>query len=276
MTRSARRCASIARQPSDCSEAYMEALTLPAAAARPPDMDESDPTGAALRRPRATARGEASRETLLDQAIELIGEGGYGALSVSALCKRAGVSPTSLYWHFGDKAGLMTEMVRHSLRRDAAEFLGEIRRLLPALRLLDAYVSTFRKMVVRDRPTSWSVITALGEGRDQAPEIIALLNSAKRLQVDFAESWVGTLCEAAEPRTTAHAIVAFNTYAANHYRHTRNAAEVDEIIEAMRSVMRATGSSDMERRLDVEGFDRAIAIAIARTRPLDLPGGRKA
>jgi AcrR family transcriptional regulator len=52
-------------------------------------------------RPPKTAQGAASRERLLDAAIELIAERGYSASSVEALCRRAGVAKTALYWHFG-------------------------------------------------------------------------------------------------------------------------------------------------------------------------------
>lgn len=222
-------------------------------------------------RARATPRGEASREAFLDHAIDLIGEGGYGALTVSAICKRAGTSPTSLYWHFGDKAGLMTEMVKHSLRQDSKDFLKDIRSLLPTLPLVDAYVTAFRRLVVRERPTSWSVITALSEGRHHAPEITTLVNHARKLQIDFAESWVRTLSEAPEPRMTAHVIVSFNVFVADHYRRTRSEAEIDEMLNTMRSAMLAMGSPCLLKRIPLEAFDHAVSTAIATTEPL---GGR--
>lgn len=54
-----------------------------------------------------TAHGAASRERLLDVAVELFARQGYGGTSVSAICRRAGVAPTALYWHFESKEGLL-------------------------------------------------------------------------------------------------------------------------------------------------------------------------
>ena len=56
---------------------------------------------------RKTARGEASRRRILDAATQLICERGYSGTSVDAVCKRAGVVKTALYWHFGSKSGLL-------------------------------------------------------------------------------------------------------------------------------------------------------------------------
>lgn len=54
-----------------------------------------------------TAQGNASRERILEAAAELISERGYSATSVDALCRKAGIVKTALYWHFGSKEGLL-------------------------------------------------------------------------------------------------------------------------------------------------------------------------
>lgn len=61
--------------------------------------------------PRRTAQGEASRERLLEAAIELIAHRGYAATSVDAICRSAGSVKTALYWHFGSKEGLLAAVV---------------------------------------------------------------------------------------------------------------------------------------------------------------------
>ena len=66
---------------------------------------------------------EASiRERIIDCATELLGKKSYGALSVSAICKNANVSPPTIYWHFGNKEGLLAELLKDSLRKDADVF----------------------------------------------------------------------------------------------------------------------------------------------------------
>jgi AcrR family transcriptional regulator len=56
---------------------------------------------------RRTAHGLASRERILDVAVELFAERGYAATPVDVICRRADTTPTALYWHFGSKEGLL-------------------------------------------------------------------------------------------------------------------------------------------------------------------------
>jgi len=53
----------------------------------------------------------ATRERLIQAAIELISERGYAATGVGPVCQRAGVAKTALYWHFGSKEGLVAAVV---------------------------------------------------------------------------------------------------------------------------------------------------------------------
>jgi AcrR family transcriptional regulator len=52
------------------------------------------------------ARGEATREQLLEAARRLFGERGYEATSIEAVLERAGVARGALYHHFDSKADL--------------------------------------------------------------------------------------------------------------------------------------------------------------------------
>ena len=54
-----------------------------------------------------------SREKLLEAAIALIGESGYAATGIGAICARAGLAKTALYHHFGSKEGLLAEVIEH-------------------------------------------------------------------------------------------------------------------------------------------------------------------
>lgn len=47
----------------------------------------------------------------MEAATELVCERGYTATGVGAICTRAGVAKTALYWHFGNKAGLVAAVV---------------------------------------------------------------------------------------------------------------------------------------------------------------------
>jgi len=61
-------------------------------------------------RPRA-AESEATRRTILDAAGELLARRGEEGVSIREVCLRAGVTPPTIYHHFGDKAALVERIV---------------------------------------------------------------------------------------------------------------------------------------------------------------------
>lgn len=203
---------------------------------------------------RTTRRGQASKDQILDKAIELIGEGGYSALSISAVCKRAEVSPTSIYWHFGDKAGLMAAAVKHSLKHDFILFMSEFEKYRAVDTLIDAYFKVFRAIVVNERPSSWSVLSTLAEGRKEAPEIEAVVREGRAKHFAFARDWGERVCKYKDPDTFADLIVSFNNYAANAWRLNGDEAEVDRVMNSMRELMMMLAENRMVRVVDDKDF----------------------
>jgi AcrR family transcriptional regulator len=57
------------------------------------------------------AESEATRRTILESAAHLLASGGAERLSIRELCARAGVTPPTIYHHFGDKAALIDRVV---------------------------------------------------------------------------------------------------------------------------------------------------------------------
>ena len=54
---------------------------------------------------------EATRRAILNAAEQLLASGGEEALSIREVCVRAGVTPPTVYHHFGDKAALVDRVV---------------------------------------------------------------------------------------------------------------------------------------------------------------------
>jgi AcrR family transcriptional regulator len=100
-----------------------------------------------------------TRERLLQAALELIDEGGYGAASVAAIAERAGVAAGTLYRHFSSKEELFVEMFRSicdgevEAMRAAAEAAGgsHVNRLVTVL-------ETFAKRALRRPRLAWALI----------------------------------------------------------------------------------------------------------------------
>ena len=146
-------------------------------------------------RPPKTAQGAASRERLLDAAIELIAERGYSASSVEALCRRAGVAKTALYWHFGSKEGLLAA----AMEKVANAWIEEIQKSVylardPAQRLERAFEGLRR--MVEARPQILRLLLAVANERAEvAPEtrqrLRAVFQRAEAALVQGIEDAVG-------------------------------------------------------------------------------------
>lgn len=74
------------------------------------------------RRPGAapSAPGVTGRERLLRAAAEIAAERGYEGATISRVCARAGLPPSSVYWAFGNKDELLAAALEHSFE----EWLG--------------------------------------------------------------------------------------------------------------------------------------------------------
>lgn len=66
---------------------------------------------------RKQARGERSRELILDTAERLMAGRGYSGTAMSAICRETGLPATSIYWHFGSKQGLLAAVMERGARR---------------------------------------------------------------------------------------------------------------------------------------------------------------
>jgi AcrR family transcriptional regulator len=70
-----------------------------------------------LVRPRAKPKAsELTRDKLIDAAGYVFAERGYRDATIREICRRAGANVAAVNYTFGDKMGLYTEVLRHSVR----------------------------------------------------------------------------------------------------------------------------------------------------------------
>jgi TetR/AcrR family transcriptional regulator, regulator of cefoperazone and chloramphenicol sensitivity len=62
----------------------------------------------------APAHDEATRAKLLKAAAAVFADTGFNAATVRQICTKAGVNVAAVNYHFGDKLGLYTEVLKHS------------------------------------------------------------------------------------------------------------------------------------------------------------------
>jgi AcrR family transcriptional regulator len=62
-------------------------------------------------------QGENSREQILDATEKLMATRGYAATSISDIRKACGLPPSSIYWHFGSKEGVLAAVMERGADR---------------------------------------------------------------------------------------------------------------------------------------------------------------
>ncbi len=62
-------------------------------------------------------QGEQSRELILDATERLMATKGYAATSITDIRKSCGLPPSSIYWHFGSKEGVLAAVMERGAER---------------------------------------------------------------------------------------------------------------------------------------------------------------
>lgn len=66
----------------------------------------------------SAARGQQTRASLLEAAVQLIVEEGWGAATTRKMAERAGVRPGVVHYHFGTVTNLLVEAALDTIRRE--------------------------------------------------------------------------------------------------------------------------------------------------------------
>ncbi|MEM9621307.1 MAG: TetR/AcrR family transcriptional regulator [Pseudomonadota bacterium] len=91
-----------------------------------------------------TKRGDATKQRILDAAVSLFAEGGFRAVRIAQICERAGVSPTSVYWHFENKSVLIQAVLESAFKPIGEEMIAGSGGASD----IDAFIKSLEKLVV--------------------------------------------------------------------------------------------------------------------------------
>ena len=187
----------------------------------------------------SSSRRSASREQLLDAAIDVIAERGLAGAGIGEIASRAGIAKTSLYHHFGSRAGLLAAVVG----RVGLLWIEEIQKAAflegNAFARLDRVLDAWRE-IVTERPhlVRFLVFVQL----DQSPESEDIRNAlAEALRraldaiADGIEDTIGT--RLADTELVAHTMLGLFVAAALRHSIDPEDADLDALFGELRRVV---------------------------------------
>lgn len=121
---------------------------------------------------------------MLTAAVELLGEVGYGALTIEAVAARAGVGKSTIYRHWDGKLDLVEDAVRLLRSELAVPVGGPVR---------DRVVALLRQVATTLADSTWSrCLPAIIDAAERDPEVLAI---HRRFSCERREVMVGLLAE---------------------------------------------------------------------------------
>ncbi len=138
------------------------------------------------------AQGAESRKRLLQAAADLVGTGGYSRTSVDAIAKHAGVVKSALYWHFGNKNGLLMAALETYTGDWVTDVVAAVADATDPILRLDRLLHHVRELIV-ERPLSrrmvFSLLLERGQHDPECQRVIADLFRDMRdaLNTGFAQ-----------------------------------------------------------------------------------------
>jgi AcrR family transcriptional regulator len=144
---------------------------------------------------RVTVTGDDTRTRILDTAWELVREQGTADVTIAGIAAGAGVTRQLVYFHFANRAGLLTAMARRRDRESGfAAAVVEARRLDPVAgfeHLLRAWCSYLPEILPVARALEAALVTGDQGGsawRDRMGELHGILRAAVA-RLPLAPGW---------------------------------------------------------------------------------------
>jgi AcrR family transcriptional regulator len=131
-------------------------VTDPNSAARAEgQLPEKKPRARRTHPNRRPQQSERSRQDILDAASRIISEYGFREATIDLIAEAAGISPTSIYWHFGNREGMLaalatriTDRYQEAAARELGRTsLGGRQRGLLSAQEAEIYVRTYARAI---------------------------------------------------------------------------------------------------------------------------------
>jgi AcrR family transcriptional regulator len=143
-------------------------------------------------------QGEQSRELILDATEQLMSSRGYAATSISDIRKACGLPPSSIYWHFGSKEGVLAAV----MERGADRFFGAI----PASEDVDGQLAVLSTLQAQ-HPEFLRLFYMLSLERSDDPAVAAVVRRVRDTAIRRFRDAITRLLPADTPLSKANRVV---------------------------------------------------------------------
>jgi len=147
---------------------------------------------------RKQQQGEQSRKLILDATERLMAIHGYAATSISDIRKACGLPPSSIYWHFGSKEGVLAAV----MERGADRFFAAI----PTLEDVEAQLAVLSTLQSQ-HPDFLRLFYMLSLERGNDPAIAAVIRRVRDTAITQFRDAITRLLPADAPRPKADRVV---------------------------------------------------------------------
>ena len=138
-------------------------------------------------------RKAETQARILEAAVALFAERGFGGASITAIASRAQVSRATVFWHFGDKASLFQEACRRILvpfieeLRNTLQHLDARKRLFELFNVYEQFVSSHQKTI--EIFVRWGLESHELRAQLQKPLFALHDEFARDIRESFLELW---------------------------------------------------------------------------------------
>ncbi len=147
------------------------------------------------------AKGELTREMILEKAAALFNSRGYFGASISDVMKATGLEKGGIYNHFGSKDELALAAFDHAAASSGAKLLSAIKKHDSAVDKLTAIVDSFESVVLKPTiPGGCPLLNSAVESDDAHPALKERVQVAMRKLLGLVESMVIKGIESGELR----------------------------------------------------------------------------
>ncbi|MGA5816270.1 TetR/AcrR family transcriptional regulator [Kitasatospora sp. NPDC094028] len=159
------------------------------------------------RTPAVQARLDAQREVVLQAAVGLLAERGYGGCTVAAVADRAGIATGSLYQHFANKAELSVELFRRVVNREIAEVRAAVARRDTPQERVAAVVETFAARALRAPRLAYALLVEPADAVVDGERLVFRRAFRDMLATEIAAALANGELPEQDPVLTAAALV---------------------------------------------------------------------